>query len=63
MAHHRQHHQYPDQHGDPHSARNAFWWSHIFWITRIYSDGSLQGQVEQRYVPDLLRVPFYRFLN
>jgi stearoyl-CoA desaturase (delta-9 desaturase) len=63
VAHHRQHHQYPDQHGDPHSARNMFWWSHIFWITWIHSDRSLQNEVEQRYVPDLLRDPFYPFLH
>ena len=63
VAHHRQHHQFPDQHGDPHSARRSFWWSHILWIIWYHSDPNLQDDVEERYVPDLLRVPFYRFLN
>ncbi|MGH9784310.1 MAG: acyl-CoA desaturase [Terriglobia bacterium] len=63
VSHHRQHHQFPDQHGDPHSARRSFWWSHMVWIIWDHSDPSLQDDVEKRYVPDLLRVPFYRFLN
>jgi len=63
VAHHRQHHQYPDQHGDPHSARHSFWWSHMLWIFWRHSDDASQEQVERRYVPDLLRQPFYRFLN
>ena len=63
VTQHRQHHQYPDQHGDPHSARGSFWWSHVLWIFWTHSIASLQGVVEQRYVPDLLRQPFYRFLT
>jgi stearoyl-CoA desaturase (delta-9 desaturase) len=32
-AHHRRHHQYADQEGDPHSpARGGFWWSHLGWF-------------------------------
>lgn len=63
VAHHRQHHQYPDQHGDPHSARRSFWWSHLLWIFWQHSDSASQEDTERRYVPDLLRVPFYHFLN
>ena len=62
VAHHRQHHQFPDQPGDPHSARSGFWWSHLFWMMWTPSEKDW-GPVTQRYVPDLLRVPFYRFLG
>ena len=31
-AHHRQHHRYSDAPGDPHSPRDGFWWSHLFWF-------------------------------
>jgi stearoyl-CoA desaturase (delta-9 desaturase) len=61
-AHHRQHHQYPDQRGDPHSARQGFWWSHVLWMFWTPSAESW-GEITHRYVPDLLRVPFYRFLG
>ena len=37
VALHRQHHQYPDQPGDPHSARQSFWWSHMLWISWRHS--------------------------
>ena len=62
VTHHRQHHQFSDQAGDPHSARNMFWWSHMLWITWVHSDRGLQDVVERRYVPDLLKQPYYRFL-
>src|SRR5712692_8780005 len=62
VAHHRQHHQYPDQHGDPHSARQGFWWSHVFWMFWTSSPQAWQ-EIRQRYAPDLLRVPFYRVLG
>ncbi|PYV28097.1 MAG: acyl-CoA desaturase [Acidobacteria bacterium] len=62
VAQHRQHHQYPDQPGDPHSAREGFWWSHMLWIAWAPSKDSVQ-KLERRYVPDLLRVPFYQLLS
>ncbi len=62
VAHHRQHHQNPDRPGDPHSARDGFWWSHVLWMFWIPTDEAWQG-VAEHYVPDLLRVPFYRFLG
>jgi sn-1 stearoyl-lipid 9-desaturase len=62
VANHRQHHQYPDQHGDPHSARQGFWWSHVLWMFWVPSRES-QRKITARYAPDLLRVPFYRFLG
>lgn len=62
VAHHRQHHQYPDQDGDPHSARQGFWWSHVFWMLWMPSRENWEKLLE-RYSPDLLRVPFYQFLD
>jgi fatty-acid desaturase len=62
VAQHRQHHQYPDQPGDPHSAREGFWWSHMLWIAWVPSKQAAET-LQRRYAPDLLRVPFYRFLG
>jgi fatty-acid desaturase len=62
VAHHRQHHQYPDREGDPHSARRGFWWSHVLWMFWTPSEADWR-QLTERYTPDLLRVPFYRFLD
>jgi stearoyl-CoA desaturase (delta-9 desaturase) len=62
VAHHRQHHQYPDQEGDPHSARVGFWWSHVVWMFWTPSEEDWK-ELTERYTPDLLRVPFYRFLG
>jgi stearoyl-CoA desaturase (delta-9 desaturase) len=31
-AHHRTHHKYSDQAGDPHDSRRGFWYSHVGWI-------------------------------
>lgn len=61
VAHHRQHHQYSDRHGDPHSAREGFWWSHVLWIAWAPTAASAE-KLHKRYAPDLLRVPYYRFL-
>lgn len=62
VAHHRQHHQFPDQPGDPHSARQGFWWSHVLWMFWMPSEAAWK-ELTERYTPDLLRVPFYRFLG
>ena len=62
VTHHRQHHQYPDQEGDPHNARQSFWWSHVFWIFWDRPP-DVWRKLNERYVPDLLRVPFYGFLG
>jgi stearoyl-CoA desaturase (delta-9 desaturase) len=62
VAQHRQHHQYSDRPGDPHNAREGFWWSHMLWLERIPSKESTDI-LQKRYAPDLLRVPFYRVLG
>ncbi len=61
VAVHRVHHQHTDRPGDPHSPRDGKWWSHMGWIL----NGSLHNQSDAlaRYAPDLMRSPFYRWLN
>ncbi|MGH9805576.1 MAG: acyl-CoA desaturase [Candidatus Acidiferrales bacterium] len=59
---HRQHHQHADKPGDPHSAREGFWWSHMFWILWM-PRGAAREAIANRYAPDLLQVPFYRSLE
>jgi fatty-acid desaturase len=62
VAMHRKHHQHSDSEGDPHSAREGFWWSHALWVLWVPSRTQWDS-IMTRYAPDLLRVPFYRFLN
>ena len=62
VTHHRQHHQYPDQQGDPHSAKESFLWSHMLWICWQHSAKVAWLEATERYVPDLLRVRFYHVL-
>jgi sn-1 stearoyl-lipid 9-desaturase len=62
VAMHRKHHQHSDTEGDPHSAREGFMWSHMWWV--LWTPSRAQwDSIMSRYSPDLLRVPFYRFLN
>ncbi len=61
VALHRKHHQHSDAEGDPHSAREGFWWSHMIWVLWIPSRKKWD-QISKRYAPDLLKDPFYRFL-
>ena len=58
-AHHRDHHRFSDQLGDPHSPLlNGFFWAHIGWILSADSDATKWGRV-----PDLARYPELRWLN
>ena len=62
VATHRVHHQHSDQEGDPHSPRDGRFWSHMGWV--LFGDRS-HGQLDviKRYAPDVLAVPFYRWLS
>jgi len=62
VTNHRQHHQYADEAGDPHSARKGFFWSHVIWMMWEPNKNDWRDLIE-RYAPDLSRVPFYRFLD
>jgi fatty-acid desaturase len=59
---HRIHHAHADRPGDPHTPRDGGWWAHIGWILW----GTAQNHDEAtiaRYAPDLIKDPFYRWLN
>lgn len=62
VAEHRLHHRYSDQDQDPHDSRNGFWHSHM---THLFWHKDFEDIEEQwvKYVPDLAKQPFYRFLN
>jgi stearoyl-CoA desaturase (delta-9 desaturase) len=62
VATHRLHHQYSDQHGDPHSPNDGVWWAHVGWIL-LGEAGHNDTKRMARYAPDLGREPFYRWLN
>ena len=57
-AQHRKHHQHPDEPGDPHNARQGFWWSHMLWLLWAPPKESRRA-IARRYAPDLLQVPLY----
>ena len=59
---HRIHHQYSDDHGDPHTPRDGRWWSHMLWTIfgeALHSNTAVTG----KYAPDLMQDRFYRALN
>ena len=59
---HRVHHQNSDNEGDPHTPRDGRWWSHMLWILfgePLHSNTQVMG----KYAPDLMKDPFYRYLN
>jgi stearoyl-CoA desaturase (delta-9 desaturase) len=55
VAIHREHHRYTDKEGDPHSPQTVPWWR-VQWL-------SMFEPVDIRYVVDLMRDPFQRFLH
>ncbi len=59
---HRQHHKCSDQPDDPHSPMDGFWWSHWLWMLPKIRRRSL-GALYSTYAPDLIRQPFYQFLE
>ena len=62
VATHRLHHKDSDERPDPHSPRASFWWSHMGWLLRENRDVSSLN-VYDRYARDLLKQPFYRWLQ
>lgn len=59
---HRIHHQYSDDHGDPHTPRDGKWWAHMLWTLfgeTLHSNTAVVG----KYAPDLMQDRFYRLLN
>lgn len=63
VAGHRLHHAFTeDEEKDPYSARRGFWWSHMLWIFYPRPEFFNYEQYK-RFAPDLMRDPFYRWLN
>ena len=62
VVNHRVHHQFADQHGDPHTPRDGGWWSHAGWV--LHGKG-LDGQTAlfSKYAPDLMRDKFLMALS
>ncbi|ELS31253.1 MULTISPECIES: acyl-CoA desaturase [Pseudanabaena] len=63
IAGHRLHHAHTeDMELDPYSARRGFWWSHMLWILYPKPD-FFNLDKYGRYAPDLVRDPFYVWLD
>lgn len=60
---HRRHHAFTENvEKDPYSAKRGFWWSHLLWIVRPET-ASFDQKLYAKYAPDLMRQPFYRWLD
>ena len=62
VATHRMHHAHADRPGDPHTPRDGGWWAHIGWIVWGTAQDHDSATLA-RYAPDLIKDPFYRWLN
>jgi fatty-acid desaturase len=62
VAIHRMHHRFADNDLDPHAPARNFLWGHIAWIT-FQTEDMLRGHTTERYARDLLRDPFYVWLE
>jgi stearoyl-CoA desaturase (delta-9 desaturase) len=62
VATHRVHHQFSDHDGDPHTPRDGRWWAHILWML-VGDPSNADTPTCARYAPDLMKDPFYRWLN
>ncbi len=62
VATHRIHHRHSDHEGDPHSPRDGWWWGHLLWWMPFSAECDDPAHY-QLYAADLVKVPFYRFLQ
>ena len=63
VAGHRLHHAHTeDEEKDPYSAKRGFWWSHMLWIFYPREE-FFDFEMYKKYAPDLVRDPFYIWLN
>ncbi|CAH2053593.1 unnamed protein product [Thlaspi arvense] len=61
VSNHRYHHKHCETERDPHSPTQGFWFSHMTWI---FDTGSILKKCGgEENVNDLVRQPFYRFLQ
>jgi stearoyl-CoA desaturase (delta-9 desaturase) len=62
VAVHRRHHHYADEDRDPHSPLRSFIWAHFGWL--LFRPPDMKPAVmNDRYARDLLRDPFYAWLE
>ena len=59
---HRVHHAHSDREGDPHNVHRGLTWAHVQWLYRR-NDARPTQEEQRRYAPDLIKNPFYRFLE
>jgi fatty-acid desaturase len=62
VAIHRRHHQFSDDLRDPHRPGVSFFWSHIGWLFAA-SDNTDPQPIMERYAKDILKDPFYVWLE
>ena len=62
VAVHRRHHEFADEEHDPHSPLVSFFWGHMGWLLVNPDDLSRRPLIE-RYAKDILRDPFYAWLE
>jgi fatty-acid desaturase len=62
VAQHRAHHANTDRDGDPHDSHKGMPWSHIEWLFRTNKDRVAPAD-RPRWAADLVRDPFYRFIE
>jgi fatty-acid desaturase len=62
VAWHRRHHNAADEEPDPHSPLVSFLWGHVGWLV-IKNDNSEPGLLINRYAIDLVKDPFYAWLE
>jgi fatty-acid desaturase len=59
---HRRHHHFSDQEADPHSPLAGFVWAHFGWLL-VRPDDMKPALLTDRYARDVLRDPFYAWLE
>jgi stearoyl-CoA desaturase (delta-9 desaturase) len=62
VAVHRRHHQFADDDQDPHSPLVSFFWAHMGWLL-VKVDDMRRGPLLERYAKDILRDPFYAWMD
>ncbi len=62
VGHHRMHHAFSDQGGDPHDATRGFWYSHMGWLFSIKSEYD-DPKTLARFARDIAADPYYAWLD
>ena len=62
VAVHRKHHHYADDDDDPHSPLVSFFWAHMGWLM-VRTDSTNRKTLIERYAKDIMRDPFYVWLE